>query len=632
MKTKIIIFLLLLVTLRFVQAQNKIIAYQYAFNDGQYLQTVTITPTADFYLDTDIDVSMLTKIVNIFHIRFLDESGKWSAISSKLFIKPLQSETATDVKITGYEYYFNNDFANRQSVDITSTDDFQLISDLDVSHLPGIVNVLNIRFKDSQGKWSSVVSKLFIKPLQSETATDVKITGYEYYFNNDFANRQSVDITPTDDYNLVADIDMSSLPNALNSINLRFKDSQGKWSPMISKLIFKTPDITPIDAKIVSYEYWVEGDLAHKKTIVVNPAVDDLNVADLDMRHIWRGQHVLHTRYKDSEGKYSSITTDTITKMAYPYVQFEADKLEICEGESITFTNNSVDYDTVIWDFGDGTTSNQINEVHTYNTPGTYQVSLSITETNTGQTAQGQQTVTVYEVPANTVSVSGAIPACYGETLTLTADASGMNYLWSTGETTQSIQVNTAGNYSVQISNPQHTACSVTSGEIVVSFYPEIDNTVTVQTNPPGLTANQSGAAYQWLDCDNNMTAIAGETQQSFIPTQSGNYAVEITMNGCVSVSGCQNITVSGIDQVWLQKLVKIYPNPVENVLNLESQEKVSIQIINILGQKVLETVIEEGKHQINLNNLNSGTYFIRITVQSGSYKGESLVKQFVKG
>lgn len=48
------------------------------------------------------------------------------------------------------------------------------------------------------------------------------------------------------------------------------------------------------------------------------------------------------------------------------------------------------------------------------------------------------------------------------------------------------------------------------------------------------ITAMESGATFQWLNCDNNFSIIAGETDSGFSANQNGNYAVEITKNNCV--------------------------------------------------------------------------------------------------
>ncbi len=44
---------------------------------------------------------------------------------------------------------------------------------------------------------------------------------------------------------------------------------------------------------------------------------------------------------------------------------------------TLTFTNLSTDATAYLWDFGDGTTSNQENPTHIYATPGEYNVSLA---------------------------------------------------------------------------------------------------------------------------------------------------------------------------------------------------------------------------------------------------------------
>lgn len=71
-----------------------------------------------------------------------------------------------------------------------------------------------------------------------------------------------------------------------------------------------------------------------------------------------------------------------------------------------------------------------------------------------------------------------------------------------------------------------------------------IDNSVTIDENV--LTANfdANGATYQWLNCADGNTTIAGETNRSFTATTSGNYAVQITFNGQTVLSNCIELTV----------------------------------------------------------------------------------------
>lgn len=81
-----------------------------------------------------------------------------------------------------------------------------------------------------------------------------------------------------------------------------------------------------------------------------------------------------------------------------------------------------------------------------------------------------------------------------------------------------------------------------------------------VISNANSLEAELSGASYQWLDCDNNNAIINGETNQSYMPTTTGNYAVEITLNGCTDTSSCLLVDYTGIEELILleKELIKI--------------------------------------------------------------------------
>lgn len=75
-----------------------------------------------------------------------------------------------------------------------------------------------------------------------------------------------------------------------------------------------------------------------------------------------------------------------------------------------------------------------------------------------------------------------------------------------------------------------------------------IDVNTTVTEADPTLTSNETGASWQWLDCNDSYSALPGETGQGFTATDNGNYAVEITKSGCIDTSNCILITTLPID------------------------------------------------------------------------------------
>ncbi len=97
-------------------------------------------------------------------------------------------------------------------------------------------------------------------------------------------------------------------------------------------------------------------------------------------------------------GSGTSSQTGYITVVALPTAEFSA----AVNGGVVTFTNTSQGGNSYNWDFGDGQTSTEKNPVHTYNAPGTYNVSLTVTNSCGATTLQ--QTVVVVTVGANEVS------------------------------------------------------------------------------------------------------------------------------------------------------------------------------------------------------------------------------------
>lgn len=117
--------------------------------------------------------------------------------------------------------------------------------------------------------------------------------------------------------------------------------------------------------------------------------------------------------------------------------------LSDCTTNTVQFTNQSTTNRgslTYLWDFGDGTTSTEINPLHKYNTVGTHQVSLSVTTTPTTCTNSTSKTITYYPKP--TIKIEGDSTLCHGVPVTLKAQGAA-SYKWSTGSTDESIQVAT---------------------------------------------------------------------------------------------------------------------------------------------------------------------------------------------
>ena len=186
--------------------------------------------------------------------------------------------------------------------------------------------------------------------------------------------------------------------------------------------------------------------------------------------------------------------------------------------------------------------------------------------------------VTVNETPI--VSVND-VTICSGESATLTANPSllGGIYSWSpNGQTTQDILVNPIVNstYSVIYTLNGCPSNSISSNVTVIQ-----NPTINVSVSQNILTADQAGATYQWLDCLNSNDPISGENGQTYLALMNGEYAVEISLNGCMDTSDCYVVNTNDMIETDFISGIKLYPNPFNDLLNIVSDER-------LIGSKLI--------------------------------------------
>lgn len=212
----------------------------------------------------------------------------------------------------------------------------------------------------------------------------------------------------------------------------------------------------------------------------------------------------------------------------------------ICLPDSAFFTNDSQNGNIFHWDFGDGTTSDEYEPHHFYATPGTYQASLIVSNTNNcilPDTAY--MTIVISEFHGSIVQPPSAI--CPGGSIQLEASG-GTHYKWSPAE------------YLDDPTSPTPTATvdSTTVFSVIVTDSCGIDTlttTVTVYLNPTQISNDTTvcigdtiqlwangGATYLWSSSDSS--AIIGAKNQSTItvsPHEDTRFVAQVVTN-----EGCQ--------------------------------------------------------------------------------------------
>jgi len=130
-------------------------------------------------------------------------------------------------------------------------------------------------------------------------------------------------------------------------------------------------------------------------------------------------------------------------------------------------------------------------------------------------------------------------------------------------------------------------------------------NTINSSITQAGtlLTADEVGASYQWVDCDNANAPIALATNASYTVTSNGNYAVEITVGSCTDLSACVNVNSVEVSENSFSNKLTVYPNPTNGNFSIdlgEGHKIVTITITDVVGK-----VIQSKQHiQTQLLNL----------------------------
>ena len=181
------------------------------------------------------------------------------------------------------------------------------------------------------------------------------------------------------------------------------------------------------------------------------------------------------------------------------------------------------------------------------------------------------------------------------------------SYTWIDGNT-----------YTSSNNTATHTLTNAAGCDSIVTLNLTINSIdLSITNTSPILIANQAGGTYQWINCDNNNTAISGETNASFTATANGNYAVVVTINGCSDTTTCANVSGVGINELANEQ-IKILPNPSSGLFTVNfgnSNKLVSYTIKSLEGKIIIENkAIVNPTFTFDLSQQATGVYYLVIT------------------
>jgi len=240
--------------------------------------------------------------------------------------------------------------------------------------------------------------------------------------------------------------------------------------------------------------------------------------------------------------------------------------------------------------------------------------------TGFGPTSTGPVDMTI--TCASTVPAPGNDDCAAAEVLTLGTAFSGTNV-----GATQSVADQPSCDTFGSISDVWFSVVAPATGELKVTTTPGTADqaNVAIYSNCGGLSTDEVAGS-----CSDgnggevvNVTGLIAGTTYYIRLWNDGNAAVRTEGDFTILV---EDATLSVGNDVF--ETFKYFPNPVEGVLSLRAQNNIeNVAIYNMLGQKVVGATPNALSSDVNMSNLNSGAYFVKVTI-NGATETVRIIKE----
>ncbi|MFN4235322.1 MAG: M43 family zinc metalloprotease [Bacteroidia bacterium] len=345
---------------------------------------------------------------------------------------------------------------------------------------------------------------------------------------------------------------------------------------------------------------------------------------------------------------------------------FIADKQIICAGQQVKFSD--VSYHGIqsrTWTFSGGTpsTSTDSTVTVTYSTPGTYAVTLQVSDGNTTLTKTDTNYITVLP------NTGTAIP--FAENFENFTDLISNNWFTINPYNDAGFELNNSyafsgtksvwlNNYSIiekgrkdELISPVYNFSNVTNLQISFRYaYARKDSTSTDKLNVFVSTNCGSTWSIKKTINVNNLTTAPNQTTP-FFPNNSSQWKTDFITNltgiqpntpfrlRFVFESGGGNnfylddinigYNLNTIQDNELNHKIQLFPNPANNVVTLilsgEENPENEITIFDLNGKIVFNTKLNTNTINIDISNIENGVYFIQSRGNSGVWTEKLIIQ-----
>lgn len=348
----------------------------------------------------------------------------------------------------------------------------------------------------------------------------------------------STDITGDVDGLVVKPIDLTGLSSAQMTFDVAYARYSATYSDALS---------------VVVYGCGVAETTVYSKSGSTLATRADLTSAFTPTSTEWRnetidltpyiGNNKLYIVFRNTSGYGNNVYLDNInisgvSSAVAPVASFTATPTTLCAGQTVTYTNTSTNSPTsYAWSFPGGTpaTSTAANPVITYNTAGTFYVTLTATNSAGSNGSTQTNYINVTNAPVITAGTISSPSSCGASNGSAVVNGSGTGVVSWTGTSSNTVSGVTlpytmtglaAGTYNVTF----NSGCTSNTLTVNVSDpSAPAAPTVSVVNNCGSSTLTASGSGWIWS---------TGATTASINVTSGGTYTVSQTVGGCTSANG----------------------------------------------------------------------------------------------
>jgi len=543
-----------------------------------------------------------------------------------LIIACCQVGWAQNRNITAAEYFWGTiDPGNGNGIALNAQDGIfdEIVETVIASYTNTLTQIgpflFNIRVKDANNQWGPSFKKvIFNQSNNTGPFRQVVLTKFEYFFGNfdpgegagttiiafDGALDEAVETV----FRNQATWDVASGPILFN---IRAKDYDGIWGPLFKKTVF--PYGANPNANLI-----LEGDtlqICPNTPVTLNYAgPNGYTPTWFDGTH---GQSFTFT--PTSEGAYTiSATLDNSTYTDSINITFKplptatitpSGQVLVCASSNFNLVANSGTNLSYQWALNNNNINGATNINYLPTATGNYTV--NVTDSSTGCVKSSDVTVLSSSF---LMTPNGTNSFCGSQQLSVPLGSSN-SYQWKkdgtiiSGANSNTYNATLAGNYTCIITNG---SCSYTTSITIL-------NTTSTPTGSANQTFNigqtlanlvVNGSNLQWYSTSLSSTSIPSTT----LLVSGTTYFVSQTINGCEGPRLAITVTSSlGVDE---NKLLSITfnPNPVKDILHINSNEIIkTVSVYNVLGQLLFMQYQNNLEFSIDLSNLPTSNYFIKV-------------------